>query len=199
MPSLRYGRDITDDAAFLVGELDRAMERAKTIRLSVQERRDMADRAKLIEERIKQTYGRVSSARALAEEAGEFTDSYTSEGRAAAGLQNTVQTRPPLSKRANAIVNRLMKRGKIQAPTVYDENDSGSPVQIRPPRVGSNPASPALRAAREAQARQIVPKANSKRPGRPNKAVERAFEAPKKASPAKKAAQPRRPRGGGRA
>ncbi len=172
MPSLRYGRDITDDAAFLVGQRDDALKALQRKRMSAANRAAAQERLGVIEDRIRAAYGRISSAEILAREAGAFTDSYSSEGRAAAGLQNTVQTRPPLSKSAQQIVRRLQKQGRLPEIRSYDENDSKSPVSIRPPRAGA--AAPGTRlagaqaVARERGGRRVIAEANTPSPrGKP--------------------------------
>ncbi len=204
MPSLRYGRDITDDAAFLVGQRDDALKALQRRRMSAANRAAAQERLATIEDRIKAAYGRISSAEILAREAGAFTDSYTSEGRAAAGLQNTVQTRPPLSKSAQQIIRRLQKQGRLPEIRSYDENDSKSPVSIRPPRAGAAREGTRLAAAQAAQRQQIGAKAVrdiNRRNARPNIATADAVglarpAAAKKATKkaAKKAQGPRRPR-----
>lgn len=203
MPSLRYGRDITDDAAFLVGQRDDALKALQRRRMSAANRAAAQERLGVIEDRIRAAYGRISSAEILAREAGAFTDSYSSEGRAAAGLQNTVQTRPPLSKSAQQIVRRLQKQGRLPEIRSYDENDSKSPVSIRPPRAGAAREGTRLAAAQAAQRQQIGAKAvrdRNKRNARPNIATARATGVPVPAAKksakkaAKKAQGPRRPR-----
>jgi hypothetical protein len=188
MPSLRYGRDITDDAAFLVGERDDALKALQRKRMSAANRAAAQERLGVIEDRIKAAYGRISSAEILAREAGAFTDSYTSEGRGAAGLQDTVQTRPALSKSAQQIIRRLQKQGRLPEIRSYDENDSKSPVSIRPPRAGAAREGTRLAAAQAAQRRQIGEKAvrdKNKRNARPNIATAKAAGVPN--TPKKKA------------
>lgn len=208
MPSLRYGRDITDDAAFLAKELSDARRLLDRRRMSAANRDAARQRLALIEDRIRAAYGRngINRVETLAQYATPFDGEYTSEGRGAAGLQNTVNTRQPLPKAVNDMIRRMIKRGQIPEPTAYDENDSKSPISIRAPRAGAAPRGTRLAAAQQAQARQIGEKAvrdRNKRNARPNIATAKAagVQVPKKAASKKKAAkkatpprQPRRPR-----
>lgn len=156
MPSLRYGRDITDDAAFLVGQRDEALKALQRRRMSAANRAAAQERLALIEDRIRSAYGRngINRAETLAQYATPFEGTYTSEGRNAAGLQGTVQTRPALPKSVNDIVRRMQKRGLVPEARKYDENDSNSPVSIRAPRVQAAGTTPRLTAARAAQRAQ---------------------------------------------
>jgi hypothetical protein len=99
-----------------------------------------------------------------------------------------VQTRPALSKSAQQIIRRLQKQGRLPEIRSYDENDSKSPVSIRPPRAGAAREGTRLAAAQAAQRRQIGEKAvrdKNKRNARPNIATAKAAGVPN--TPKKKA------------
>lgn len=216
MPSLRYGRDITDDAAQLLRLRDEAVAQVRDTALSPDVRDRARERLRDINELVRNAYGNIRTVRLFASEAGEYDGTYTSEGRGAAGLQNTVQTRPALGKAAHAAMKRLEKQGRIPKITIYDENDKESPINIGRARPTS--LTPRMQAGRQASRerggrRLLAEAAGPRKVGKPRKEVAtakdigsaaRAVEsrlnreaksaakkanAPKKATPPKKAAK----------
>ena len=114
MPGLRYGRDITDDAAGLLRNIDES-------RKLLGEARTPADRAAArarlsnFEDYLQAAYGDRRTAQALAAEAYDFTGTFTDK------KVNTYRTREPLSDRAYAAYRRVS--GKVRTiKTVKDEN-----------------------------------------------------------------------------
>jgi hypothetical protein len=114
MPGLRYGRDITDDAAMVLRNIDES-------RKLLGEARTPADRAAArarlsnFEDYLQATYGNRETAQALAAEAYDFTGTFTDKNG------KTYSTREPLSDRAYAAYRRVS--GKVQrVTTIKDEN-----------------------------------------------------------------------------
>jgi hypothetical protein len=114
MPGLRYGRDITDDAAQLLRNIDES-------RRLVGDARTPADRAAArsrlqnFEDYLRASYGDRKTAQALAAEAYDFTGTFTDKNG------KTYSTREPLSESAYRAYRRVA--GKVQTvKTVRDEN-----------------------------------------------------------------------------
>jgi hypothetical protein len=114
MPGLRYGFDITDDAAQVLRGIDEA-------RSLLGDARTPADRAaaKLrlqnFEDNLRATYGDRRTAEALAAEAYDYTGTFTDKNG------KTYSTREPLSDRAYRAYRRVA--GKVKrVNTVRDEN-----------------------------------------------------------------------------
>ena len=137
MPGLRYGRDITDDAAELLRNIDES-------RRLVGEARTPADRAAArsrlsnFEDALQAAYGDRRTAQALAADAYDFTGTFTDK------KGNTYRTREPLSDRAYAAYRRVS--GKVRTiKTIKDEN--GQPATNIGRAMGDarrNPRTPGL-------------------------------------------------------
>jgi hypothetical protein len=114
MPGLRYGRDITDDAAELLRNIDES-------RRLVGEARTPADRAAArsrlqnFEDYLRATYQDRTRAQALAAEAYDFTGTFTDK------RGNTYRTREPLSESAYRAYRQISGRVK-NVRTIKDEN-----------------------------------------------------------------------------
>lgn len=133
MPSLRYGRDITDDAAQLQGLITANLERSRNQSLSPEDRARAREIALNSLETVRAVFGNMRTLRLFANEAGqESTGTYTSEGRQAAGLGGTIPVKPPLSKAAHAAYRRLEARGTVAGMQAYDPQDGKSPVRYMP-------------------------------------------------------------------
>lgn len=137
MPGLRYGRDITDDAAGLLRNIDES-------RKLLGEARTPADRAAArarlsnFEDYLQAAYGDRRTAQALAAEAYDFTGTFTDK------KGTTYRTREPLSDRAYAAYRRVS--GKVKkVTTIKDEN--GQPATNIGRAMGDarrNPRTPGL-------------------------------------------------------
>lgn len=183
MPSLRYGRDITDDAAQLQRLITENLGRANNADLSPEDRARAREIALNSIETVRGVFGNMRTLRLFASEAGQKPDgSYTSEGRQAAGLNGTVQTKQPLSKAAHAAYKRLEARGTVGGMKAFDNNDGSSPV---------NYAAGNMRLAEQA-GRQVSPRfargraAASERGGR--KVIQEAAGPKKTGKPVKEVA-----------
>lgn len=177
MPALRYGRDITDDAAQLLRLRDEATAQARDMTLSPDVRDRAKERLKDINQLVRNAYGNIRTVRLFASEATPFEDTYVSAGRRAAGLNDSVQTRKALSKNAHAAMRRLQDQGRIPKITVYDPEAADSPVNIGRARPTSlTPRMQAGRAAMKTQgAREILAEAaGPRKAGKPAKEILKA-------------------------
>ncbi len=133
MPGLRYGRDITDDAAQLQRLITENLDRSRNAELSPEDRARAREIALNSLETVRAVFGNMRTLRLFASEAGqESTGTYTSEGRQAAGLGGTIPVKGPLSKAAHAAYKRLEARGVVGGMQAYDPNDAKSPVRYMP-------------------------------------------------------------------
>lgn len=174
MPALRYGRDITDDAAQLLRLREEAVAQVRDAGLAPDVRDRARERLKDINELVRNAYGNIRTVKLFASQATPYNGEYTSEGRSAAGLKATVTTRPALNKSAQAALNRLEKQGRIPKITVYDPEDSNSPINIG--RARPTELTPRMQAGRQASRerggrRLIAEAAGPRKPGKPRKEV----------------------------
>lgn len=174
MPALRYGRDITDDAAQLLRLREEAVAQVRDAGLAPDVRDRARERLKDINELVRNAYGNIRTVKLFASQATPYDNEYTSEGRSAAGLNATVSTRPALNKSAQAALNRLEKQGRIPKITVYDPEDSNSPINIG--RARPTELTPRMQAGRQASRerggrRLIAEAAGPRKAGKPRKEV----------------------------
>jgi hypothetical protein len=133
MPGLRYGRDITDDAAQLQRLITDNLARSRNAELSPEDRARAREIALNSLETVRAVFGNMRTLRLFASEAGQgSTGTYTSEGRQAAGLNGTVPVKGPLSKAAHAAYKRLEARGVVGGMQAFDPNDPKSPTRYMP-------------------------------------------------------------------
>lgn len=186
MPGLRYGRDITDDAAQLQRLITENLERSRNVDLSPEDRARAREIALNSMETVRGVFGNMRTLRLFASEAGQKADgTYTSEGRQAAGLNGTVPTKGPLSKSAHAAYMRLQKRGLVGGMKAFDENDPKSPMRYMPgnmrlaeqagrtisPRMARGRAAAKTRGGRRVIEEAAAP---GRKPGKPVKEVAKA-------------------------
>jgi hypothetical protein len=204
MPGLRYGRDITDDAAQLQRLITENLDRSRNADLSPEDRARARELSLNALETVRAVFGNMRTLRLFASEAGQQSDgSYTSEGRQASGLNATVPTKPALSKSAHAAYKRLEARGLVGGMKAYDANDAKSPVNYAPgsmrraEQAGRNlsPRFARGRAAQGAQgSRRVIEEANTpSRRGQPRDLPYRDVARAQGAGPANRA-QARRER-----
>lgn len=154
MPALRYGRDISDDAAQLLRLRDEAVAQIRDTALAPDVRDRARERLKDINELVRNAYGNIRTVKLFASQAVPYEGTYDSPGRRAAGLNSEVSTRPALNKAAQAALRRLQAQGRIPRITIYDENEKDSPVNIGRARPTS--LTPRMQAGRERNQRAGV-------------------------------------------
>jgi hypothetical protein len=171
MPGLRYGRDITDDAAQLQRLITENLDRSRNADLSPEDRARAREIALNSLETVRAVFGNMRTLRMFANESGASpTGTYTSEGRQAAGLNGTVPVKGPLSKAAHAAYKRLEARGVVGGMQAFDPNDPKSPTRYMPGNMrlaerAGRQVSPRMargRAAQKAQgSRRVIEEANT--------------------------------------
>jgi hypothetical protein len=137
MPGLRYGRDITDDAAELLRNIDES-------RRLVGDARTPADRASArsrlsnFEDALRAAYGDRRTAQALAADAYDFTGTFTDD------RGNTYSTREPLSESAYRAYRKVA--GKVRTVKTVRDDDGLEATNIGRAMgdVRRNPRTPGL-------------------------------------------------------
>lgn len=109
MPGLRYGYDITDDAAQVLDTLSRAQARMADATISDEERRKAKQLVQDARDRIRTTFGNMRTAKMFADLKGEFGEAGTATGPNG----KEVNARDALTKSAHAAYRRLQKQGRV--------------------------------------------------------------------------------------
>lgn len=152
MPGLRYGFDITDDAATTLDALDRATTRMRDATLSAEERAQAKQMMQDARDRIRTTFGNMRTARMFAAQKGEFGEAGTATGPNG----REVNARNALSKSAHQAYMRLQKQGRVPELVKTPQEDGREAYKYgatRADRGGATAASRRL-VARTEQVRQ---------------------------------------------
>jgi len=189
MPRLRYGPDITDDAASLLTDLDRIDKKLKSTQSA-------AARARLIKQRdligkgIKDVYGSRGNARKLAKESLARQGYASAEDVKALGGKRYKK----LTERRGGNVNLASTPGRGREAIPRKQGYQARPETAHPELYASatKKAKTAQSILRQIRSQETAGAAAKKKAAKKAATVKKAAKKAKKAAPAKKAAAPKK-------